>query len=291
MKSMIVAMLLVALAFTAVVDAHDSQTRDIPAGLVAAKTRSVPAHVGSRTPPIISGTFRKIIDVTPMVNMSAPGDVTTDLHPTYMLETKTETVEKNYFEKKSFVFAGGMGFHIDTPAHLYGSTVRTIDEIRPEELIGPLVLIDKTSVVTNNPDYQLSVQDIQQWERSHGRIKDGSFVVMKTGWSSRYYNEALYRNADAQGVQHYPGFSGLAATWLIENRNINGIGVDTISIDAGTNFYYNAHYTILGNNRIGIENMDLSDPRLPASGAYLIVSPPKVQDAPEMLARGLVLAP
>jgi kynurenine formamidase len=243
------------------------------------------------SPPLISGAFRKAIDLTQVMNLSAPGDVTADLHPTFLLQTDTKTVAKDYYFKQSVTIATGMGTHVDAPAHVYGPTTRTIDEFSILELFGPLVVVDVTTKVNNNPDYQVSLQDLQAWEQLRGRIPNRAFVVMKSGWSSRYYNENLYRNADASGVNHFPGFSGEAANWLIANRTINGVGVDTLSIDAGSNFAFPVHYSVLGADKVGIENLNLMDPRIPASGAYLFANPIKIQGAPEGNARVFVLAP
>jgi kynurenine formamidase len=288
------ALLLAVLSFVAIaaVQAHvHDQDVAIPDALVASKLNAATDFVGSFAPPLITGAFRKAIDVTQVMNLSAPGDVTSNLHPTFLLQTDTKTVQKDYYFKQSITIATGMGTHVDAPAHVYGPTTRTIDEISPLELFGPLVVIDVTTKVNNNPDYQVTVQDLLQWEQFRGRIPNRAIVVMKSGWSTRYYNEDLYRNADANGVNHFPGFSGEAATFLVNNRTINGVGVDSLSIDAGSNFAFPVHYGILGADKIGIENINMQDPRIPASGAYIFAMPIKIQGAPEGNARVFILAP
>ena len=87
---------------------------------------------------------------------------------------------------------------------------------------------------------------------------------------TRAGSEAAYRNADAGGTSHFPGFSGDAVEWLVDEREIAGIGVDTLSLDPGNASVFAAHLTLLGANRFGIENLaNLS--RIPAKGATAFV--------------------
>jgi kynurenine formamidase len=136
--------------------------------------------------------------------------------------------------------------------------------------MSPLAVVDISRRAASNPDTVVTVNDLRAYERGHGRIKRGSVVAMNSGWDARAGSEAAYRNADAAGVSHFPGFSGDAVEWLIEEREIAGIGVDTLSLDPGNATAFVAHLNLLGANRFGIENL-ANLARIPAKGTTAFV--------------------
>lgn len=98
---------------------------------------------------------------------------------------------------------------------------------------------------------------------------------MASGWGARAHSVELFRNADSSGVMHFPGFGKDAVDFLLTERNISGIGVDTLSIDHGPSTTFAVHYTILPTNRWGLENLANLESILP-SGATLVVGAPKI---------------
>ena len=100
--------------------------------------------------------------------------------------------------------------NIDSPAHLVRG-MWTVDQIPPERLIAPLIVLDVTSQVRRNPDYEVSVEDIARWEDIHGEIPAGAVVLARTGWGDRWSSAKDYRNTDKKGVMHFPGYSAGAA--------------------------------------------------------------------------------
>jgi kynurenine formamidase len=113
------------------------------------------------------------------------------------------------------------------------------------------------------------------WEKKHGRISDGSIVLLRTGWASRWPDAAKYRNQDAQGKMHFPGFSADAAKFLIA-RKVSGIGCDTLSTDYGASDDFAVHHLVLGAGLYQLENLaDLRD--VPEAGAFLVVAPIKLE--------------
>ena len=106
-----------------------------------------------------------------------------------------------------------------------------------EELVANGVVIDVVAKVDANEDYMLSVSDIEEWEKKHGAIKDHSLIIMKTGWT-KHFRTDKYTNKDSKGVYHFPGFSPEAAKWLLANRKIVGLGLDTASLDHGPSSDY-----------------------------------------------------
>src|SRR6201993_4928504 len=122
---------------------------------------------------------------------------------------------------------------IDAPAHLQQG-MWTVDQIPPERLIAPLCVLDVTEQVRRDPDYEVSVGDIAQWEQIHGEIPPGAVVLARTGWGTRWDSPKDYRNIDKKGVMHFPGYSEDAAKFLVEARLALALGIDTLSVDPGS---------------------------------------------------------
>jgi kynurenine formamidase len=136
-------------------------------------------------------------------------------------------------------------------------------------------VIDVRSDGARDADYQLPAARIEKWENRHGRIPAGAIVLLRTGWASRWPDAQKYRNQDAQGKMHFPGFSIEAAKLLIE-RKVSGLGCDTMSIDYGASEDFAVHHLALGAGLYHLENLaDLS--ALPETGAFLIVAPIKLE--------------
>jgi kynurenine formamidase len=152
----------------------------------------------------------------------------------------------------------------------------TVDQIPPERLVAPLAVIDVTEEVRRNPDYELSVEDIAQWEQIHGEIPAGAVVLARTGWSGRWFSPRDYRNADKNGVLHYPGYSKDAARFLVEGRMALGLGIDTLSVDAGSSRTMAVHQYTLAHSVYHLENVANLD-RVPDAGAVVMVAPMKLE--------------
>ncbi|KAK3257167.1 hypothetical protein CYMTET_33738 [Cymbomonas tetramitiformis] len=183
---------------------------------------------------------------------------------------------------------GAIATHVDAPGHFI-SDGKCIADIDVHHLIAPAVVVDVQERVKRDPDYELTVEDLLAWEATHEAIPEDSIVCMKTGWSSRFCDEQAYCNKDADGMMHFPGFGVDAAKFLINNRKIVGIGIDTFSLDPGRSKTMPVHHTILGAGRYQVENMVLE--HLPALGAVLLTCPLRISRAPEAEARVLGLVP
>lgn len=160
--------------------------------------------------------------------------------------------------------------HIAAPASL-ARGMWSVDQIPAERLIAPLVVLDVSASVSNNPDYQVSVEDIARWEQANGPIPLGSVVVARTGWDSRWKN-----------VAHFAGYSADAAQFLVEGRDAIGLGSDTPSRQSAVYQYALAHSVYLLKN---VANLD----RVPASGAIAMVAPTKLPGAAEGPVRVMAL--
>jgi kynurenine formamidase len=184
------------------------------------------------------------------------------------------TVEKNGYFTRSFWMLEHYGTHLDAPIHFPpGKT--TVDQIPAKQFFGPAVVLDISEEGAKDADYQAPVSRVEQWERKHGRILEGSIVLLRTGWASRWPDAQKYRNQDAQGKMHFPGFSAEAAKLLI-SRKVSGIGCDTLSVDYGASEDFVVHHLVLGAGLYQLENLtDLSG--LPETGAFLVVAPIKLE--------------
>lgn len=166
------------------------------------------------------------------------------------------------------------GTHLDAPTHS-ADNQPTVDELTAADLFGPAAVIDVSAQCAADADYALTTDDVSAWEEKHGRLPDGAVVIMSTGWSRKYDDAAAYNNDDSAGQKHFPGFSEEVSRFLVEERSIRGIGIDTLSVDPGIAETYPVHGIVNGSGKYHLENM-AEVHRLPATGAFLIVAPIKI---------------
>jgi kynurenine formamidase len=138
------------------------------------------------------------------------------------------------------------------------------------------VVLDVSANIQNSPDYQISVEDIAEWEQAHSQIPLGSVVIVRTGWDSRWHSVKNYRNADSNGIPHFPGYSRDAARFLVEGRSALGLGIDTLSIDHGSSKDFPVRQYILAHSVYQLENVANLD-RAPATGGMVVVAPTKLE--------------
>jgi len=166
------------------------------------------------------------------------------------------------------------GTHLDAPIH-GGDNLPTVDQLTAADLFGPVVVIDVTAQAAADPDYAVTSDDLLAWEDRNGPLPAGAIVLMHSGWSLKYDDADAYRNQEPAGRMHFPGFSEEAARFLIDERDIRGIGVDTLSVDPGAVRGFPAHGVVNGNGKFHLENV-ANLHLLPEAGAYLIVAPIKI---------------
>ncbi|MCG6560252.1 cyclase family protein [Ruegeria sp. 1NDH52C] len=173
------------------------------------------------------------------------------------------------------------GTHFDAPAHwISGRDLprAAVDEIDPADFIGPVCVIDCSQGAAQDEDFELTVPLIEGWEAAHGRIPAGAWVLMRTDWSKR--RGAAYLNMREDGP-HSPGPTPEAISFLIDQRDIRGFGVETVGTDAGQGSHYTppypAHYYLHGAGRFGLQCLSDLD-QLPPTGAVLIAAPLKIKN-------------
>lgn len=180
------------------------------------------------------------------------------------------TVEQDGFYAQEWTFGEHSGTHMDAPGHFIPEG-RLTPQVRPRRLMFlPIAVVDISEKAAQNPDAVVTVRDLKRFERRYGRIPNRAAVFMNSGWGERAGDPAAFKNADASGTYHFPGFSSEAATWLLENRRITAIGVDTLSLDPGISTTFDVHYIILGADKYGLENIANLD-AIPPLGAKAFV--------------------
>lgn len=183
----------------------------------------------------------------------------------------------------SYRTLAGVGTHIDAPSHFVPGGAG-IAELPVKNFVAPLCLI---RVTPNSDDYLVSVEDVSVYEQTYGVIPQGSLVVADTGWA-KHWESDRYRNADRSGKMHFPGFHVDAAALLLE-REITGIGIDTLSPDGG-NTEFPVHHLLLPRGKYIVENLIHLD-QVPPSGALVVALPLKVSEGAEAPCRCIALIP
>jgi kynurenine formamidase len=205
--------------------------------------------------------------------------------PTSSPFTKTTVAEGRteagyYYSAYDFCAAEHGGTHIDAPIH-FAEGRKTVDQIPLSQLIGPAVKIDVSERALANRDYLISIEDLESWEEQHGRMPEGCIVFLQTGYG-RYWPDALkYLGTAKRGEEgvaelHFPGLHPDAATWLVNNRRIKAVGIDTASIDYGQSKNYESHVALMTADIPAIENVANLE-ALPATGAQVVALPIKIK--------------
>ncbi len=207
-------------------------------------------------------------------------DMTHELHP----EFPTFFGEQQFFIEQKFRYAKDKfnlnvitvnehtGTHVDAPLH-FSEDGQSVAEIPVGNLVVPLAVIDIRAKADGNADAQVTPDDIKAWRVKHGPLPKGCCVAMNSGWA-KHVSTPKFRNVDAAGKMHFPGFHVEAAKMLVEDKNAVGIAVDTLSLDHGPSPDFATHYAWLPTNRWGLECIASLD-AVPAKGATLIVGAPK----------------
>lgn len=178
-------------------------------------------------------------------------------------------------EYNKFQLSEHAGTHIDAPIH-FNQHGQFLHEVPLDKLIGPGVIVDISHRANRDRSAEVNVEDILRWEEDHGKIPQGAFVIMKSGWFRKYPDATQIFGVDVNRFPstdfRFPGISPAAAQWLIDNRDINGVGGDTPSPDRGGGSHFRTHRTILGANKVILENVANLD-KVPPSGATIYALP------------------
>lgn len=246
---------------------------------------------------VLTSSAQAELDDRPLIDLTYPFDE----HTIYWPHNKPFAWEQTSWGPSSggYWYASGQfctaehgGTHLDAPIH-FAKDGLTLDEIPLQKLIGPAVVIDVSEAAKQDRDYRMTVADIQVWEKAYGRIPDGAIVLMRTGWGQFWPDRKSYlgsQTPDDAATLHFPGFSKEAAVYLTSGRRIDGIGIDTASMDHGPSRDFIVHQIVNGANVYGLENLANLD-QLPPKGATLIVLPMKIKGGSGGPVRVIALLP
>ncbi len=184
-----------------------------------------------------------------------------------------------YYAANRFKSAEHGGTHIDAPIHFF-ETGQTVDEIPLHRLVGATAVIDVTKSCEENRDYQVRVANLRRWETQHGRQLIDVIVLLRTGHGRHWHDRERYLGTNKTGPEavtdlHFPGLDPLAAKWLVEQRSIKAIGIDTPSIDYGQSSRFQSHVTLFSHDVPAFENVAHLE-KLPELGATVIALPMKI---------------
>jgi kynurenine formamidase len=187
-----------------------------------------------------------------------------------------------------------VGTHLDAPVHwVTGRDREDVAEIPLERLIGPAVVVDKTAEAAADPDFLLSVDDLRGFEKEHGALPAGGWLLYRTGWDARANDQEAFLNADDSGP-HTPGIDPDCARWLAEESRLVGLGVETVGTDAGAAHSFEppfpCHSFVLGAGKYGLTQLaNLAE--LPPTGAVVVVAPLKISQGSGSPVRAFALVP
>lgn len=240
-------------------------------GCIAAVTLMMFAQRPAPAPPPQTG-YTLVYDLTHAASEKFPNWEGSEKSP--FEARKLRDLERDGYFSRSVTLPEHFATHMDAPAH-FAAGRWTVDQIPPERLIGPLVVLNVAPKIQAKADYQITEDDVTLWEQANGKIPAGAIVLANTGWARRAASMKDYRNADAAGAMHFPGYTLEAVKLLVEGRGIVGLGIDTLSVDYGPSQSYPVHKYTAARSVYHLENAaDLS--RVPEAGAILVAAPAKL---------------
>jgi kynurenine formamidase len=219
-----------------------------------------------------------------IVDLSHTYDASTIFWPTaepFKLDKVADGVTPGgyYYAANNFRTAEHGGTHLDAPVH-FASGKHAVDGIPLDQLVGFAAVVDVAAKCEANADYLVTQADLEAWERTHGQIPAGAILLIRTDFSKRWPDAARYlgtaeRGAAAVPKLHFPGVHPDAARWIVANRPIKALGIDTASIDYGQSTDYQTHRALYARDIPGLENLTNLD-RLPPAGAQIVALPMKI---------------
>ncbi|AKG23534.1 cyclase family protein [Calothrix sp. 336/3] len=200
-------------------------------------------------------TYSRVIHLSHIIHENIPqwiGD------PPVKFITVAQREAQGYY-LRGFSLGEHSATHINAPQSFHSDGIG-IDEYPATSLVLPAIVIDITDKTSSNPDYALTVADVMQWESKYGKISPQSLVLLYTGWQNKWNNPSAFMNQDAGGISHFPGFSQEVTQFLLEERQIAGVGIDTHGVEPGTDTTFSVNRLLLSKSSIVLENLtNLSD--------------------------------
>lgn len=212
-------------------------------------------------------TYSHVVDLSHRISPKIPlwpGD------PHVVFKVVATWAKDGYYLRK-FAIGEHSATHMNAPNSFISGT-QAITSYPAKQRVVPAVVIDIRDQAAQDPDYQLTKQDVLDWEAQYGQIAPGSFVILFTGWEDKWSHPKAFINQDGSGNLHFPGFAGATTKWLLAQRQISGVGIDTHGVDPGLDTHYRTNTQIAAAHKIAIECMAHLD-KLPPTGTTLVLGP------------------
>lgn len=220
-----------------------------------------------------------------LVDLTHPFDADTIYWPTSEGFRKTTDFEGlteagYWYSAYSFCTAEHGGTHLDAPVH-FAQGAPPADQVPLDRLLGPGAVVDVTEPAGRDRDYRIQIADFEAWEQRHGRLPEGVILLLRTGFSRFWPDRLRYLGTDRRGLEavaelHFPGLAPDAARWLVEERSVRAVGIDTASIDYGQSRLFEAHRILFAAEIPVFENVAALE-RLPPVGALVVALPMKIR--------------
>ena len=198
-------------------------------------------------------------------------------------------MERQGYFLRRFSMGEHSGTHMVAPASYYPGG-RTIDQYPAGELFRPAAVLDVRRRCAADPDYALTVEDLLAWESTNGAAPRDSVVLLCTGWSEHWSDPGSYLGLDHEGMMRFPGFGYDAATMLVNERGVAGLGTDTAGVEPGRDTTLAVSRLVLAQPRIVLENLANLE-QLPSTGAVLVIGPLKLAGGSGSPASVIALVP
>lgn len=229
-----------------------------------------------------TGLAAEVIDSARIIDLTYTFDATTIYWPTeghfeHKFESYGETPGKYFYASANYSAPEHGGTHTDAPIH-FNREGMTLDQVPLASCVGPAAIVDFSGRAAKDRNATLSVKDLERYEAAYGRIPDGAIVVAHSGWGKFWPDKKAYmgtdKPGDVAGLQ-FPGFSAAAVNWMLKNRRVAAIAIDTASMDPGISKDFPVHRAWLGAGKPGFENVANVD-KLPPKGATIFCIPMKI---------------
>lgn len=150
-------------------------------------------------------------------------------------------IKKEKYNLEMLFLSAHTGTHVDAPYHFIKNG-KKIHQINPERFVCNAILIR----VRGTANYKITKNDIIQFESKYGPIPAKSAVVFHTGW-----NDNLARS---EFFEKNPGLSESAARYL-SSKKVSLVGIDSPSIDIGSDMSFSSHKILLKSDVLILENL------------------------------------
>lgn len=224
------------------------------------------------TPASRTISYRRTVDLSHPIHPgipSWPGDPPVEFQ-------EVARFDRDGYYLRRFSMGEHSSTHMNAPIAFHPGSLG-IDGYTAESLTASAVVIDVKEQCATDTGYALSVAEVAAWEDSHGRVPRSAVVLLHAAWQAKWHNPLAYIGTAPNGEPSFPGFGYDAANFLIDHREIAGLGTDTPGLEPGWESGFSVNKLLLKQPRIALENLANLD-LLPPTGITLVIGVLRLQD-------------